>query len=129
MLAVPDALDAAAASPARFHGYEHMSETTSPRRAYTAAEAASILNIGRTWLLEKAVDKTEGPLMGAYRTNGDSGHWRFDPDAFDRYVADLRSGRIVARRARPIKRRKLARRPRNVQMAEWLESFKREKVG
>lgn len=92
------------------------------RPAYTAAEAANLLRIGRAWLIQKAAGG-EGQLMGAHRTGGTSGHWRFDPDKFDRYVQDLRAGKILA--DKPSRRRAGPRKPRNVQMEEWLAGLKK----
>jgi hypothetical protein len=91
------------------------------RPAYTASEAAAIINIGRAWLIQKAASEA-GPLMGAHRTGGSSGHWRFDPDKFDRYVQDLRAGKVIANK--PGRRRRAPRKPRNVQMEEWLARFR-----
>ena len=96
------------------------------RPPYRPPEAAALLGIGRSWLVQKAAD---GEIPGAHRTNGDSGHWRFDPDKFDRYVQDLRAGK-VSRRVRPVRKGgTIDRKPRDVQVNEWLESFRRERVG
>ena len=95
------------------------------RPPYKPSEAAKLLGVGRSWLIQKAA-KDEIP--GAYRTHGDEGHWRFDPDRFDKHISDLRAGKVVARRVRS-KKEIGVRKPKNVQMNEWLESFRRERVG
>jgi excisionase family DNA binding protein len=88
------------------------------RPAYTASEAANLLRIGRAWLVQKAA---EGQIPGAHRTGGDSGHWRFDPDKFDRYLQDLRAGKVITQ---PRWRKIAPRKPQNVEMQEWLARFK-----
>lgn len=92
-----------------------------PRPAYKVHEAAKLLSIGRAWLTQKAAT---GEIPGAYRTNGTSGHWRFDPDKFDRYVADLRAGRVKERKA-PQKKKRPGRAPKNVEMQDWLSDFRK----
>lgn len=94
------------------------------RPAYMPEEAAKILGVSRSWVIQKAATD-EGRAMGAHRTQITSGHWRFDPDAFDRYVRDLRAGKV---RSAPKKNRKGKsgpRQPRNIAMNTWLEGFKR----
>lgn len=92
-----------------------------PRPSYKVNEAATMLRMGRAWLTQKAA---AGDIPGAYRTNGTSGHWRFDPDKFDRYVADLRAGRIKER-VQPAKKKQRSVKPKNVEMQDWLSDFRK----
>ena len=100
-----------------------MTDATSLRASYTADEAARILSISRAWIVEKCRDEEFRRRARAYRTGGSRGHWRFDPERFERYVADLRAGKIVAkpsgRKPGPTKK------VRVLSMNEWLEEFKR----
>lgn len=95
-----------------------------PRPAYKPSEAAKLMSIGRAWLTLKAA---AGEIPGAYRTHGTSGHWRFDPDKFDRYVADLRAGKVKETRAAPAekKTKRPRRTPKNIEMNDWLADFRK----
>jgi excisionase family DNA binding protein len=95
------------------------------RPAYLPEEAAKILGVSRSWVIQKAADKEHGGIPGAYRTQGESGHWRFDPDAFDRYVRDLRAGKVPRETKRKTRGKSGPRKPRNVEMNEWLEGFRK----
>jgi hypothetical protein len=94
------------------------------RPAYLPEEAAKILGVSRSWVIQKAATD-EGRSMGAHRTQITSGHWRFDPDAFDRYVRALREGKLPREPKRNRRSKSGPRQPRNVAMNEWLEGFKR----
>lgn len=94
------------------------------RPAYLPEEAAKILGVSRSWVIQKAATD-DGRVMGAHRTQGESGHWRFDPDAFDRYVRDLRAGKVPKEHKRKSRGKSGPRQPRNVAMNEWLEGFRK----
>lgn len=94
------------------------------RPAYMPEEAAKILGVSRSWVIQKAATD-EGKQMGAHRTQRTSGHWRFDPDVFDRYVRDLRAGKVSGAPKRKTRGKSGPRKPRNVEMNEWLEGFRK----
>ena len=98
-----------------------------PRPAYLPEEAAKILGKSRSWIIEMAATDT-GRQMGAHRLpskKGGAGHWLFDPDAFDRYVRDLRAGKVPRETKRKTRGKSGPRKPRNVEMNEWLEGFRK----
>jgi hypothetical protein len=100
-----------------------MSDAATLRASYTADEAARILSISRSWLVTKAARDTDfARMVGAHRTGGSRGHWRFDPERFERYVANLRAGKIVqkpsGRQPGPTKKSRI------VSMNEFLEELK-----
>lgn len=79
-----------------------------------------MIPISRAWLVQRAAD---GHIPGAHRTGGTNGHWRFDADRFDHYVADLRAGRARSRPTKATQRK--PRTPKSVVVQDWLYEFKR----